>query len=159
MFHTLQDHASRPAGLPKVNDIIRNKEKESARKDERRVVYSAVTARAESRLVFHCVCYTEDGERTVDVEAVVTDDLPDLTFLLEGVQSLTGETAVDLETINKGGDGDQTVGLDFLVESLKGGLLEDNSVLGLVLDCTKMSACCNLHRAPSSSNDFVRVSR
>lgn len=51
MFHTLQEtlihYASRPAGLPMVNDIIRNKEKKSARKDERRHVYSAVTARAE----------------------------------------------------------------------------------------------------------------
>jgi hypothetical protein len=36
MFHTLQEtlihYASRPAGLPMVNDIIRNKEKKSARK-------------------------------------------------------------------------------------------------------------------------------
>ena len=49
MFHTLQEtlihYASRPAGLPMVNDIIRNKEKKSARKN-RRDVYSAVTARA-----------------------------------------------------------------------------------------------------------------
>lgn len=71
----------------------------------------------------------------------MTDDLLDLTFTLEGVESLAGETAVDLETINEGGDSDQTVRLDILVESLEGGLVEDNSVLGLVLDCTKMSAC------------------
>lgn len=55
MFHTLQEtlihYASRPAGLPMVNDIIRNKEKKSARKDERRHVYSAVTARAGRELI------------------------------------------------------------------------------------------------------------
>lgn len=43
---TLIHYASCPAGLPKVNDIIRSKEKKTARKDERRDVYSAVTARA-----------------------------------------------------------------------------------------------------------------
>jgi hypothetical protein len=56
MFHTLQatliHYASCPAGLPMVNDIIRNKEKKSARKDDRRDVYSAVTARAMQKLVF-----------------------------------------------------------------------------------------------------------
>jgi hypothetical protein len=54
MFHTLQEstlihYASCPAGLPMVNDIIRSKEKKTARKDERREVYSAVTARAIER--------------------------------------------------------------------------------------------------------------
>ena len=65
----------------------------------------------------------------------MTNDLLDLAVSLKVVQSLAGKAAVDLETIDKGGDGDQTVGLDILVETVGGGLLEDDGVLGLVLDC------------------------
>lgn len=73
--------------------------------------------------------------RTVDVQLGVTDNLLDLALLLEVLKSLTGEGAVDLKTVDKGGDGNETVGLDVLVETLSDGLLEDNGVLGLVLDC------------------------
>lgn len=140
MFHTLQEtlihYASRPAGLPMVNDIIRNKEKKSARKDERRVVYSAVTARARKELISMRGSVGVDGlERTVDAEAGVTNDLLDLTVSLKVVESLAGKAAVDLETIDKGGDSDQTVGLDILLKLVVGGLVEDDGVLGLVLDC------------------------
>ena len=37
-----------------VNDIIRSKEKKTARKDERRDVYSAVTARANEKGNQYC---------------------------------------------------------------------------------------------------------
>lgn len=67
----------------------------------------------------------------------MANDLLDLSLLLEVGKSLAGQAAVDLETIDEGGDGHQAVGLDILVELLKGGLLEDNGVLGLVLDCGK----------------------
>lgn len=73
--------------------------------------------------------------RTVDVQLGVADNLLDLALLLEVLKSLTGEGAVDLKTVDKGGDGNETVGLDVLVETLSDGLLEDNGVLGLVLDC------------------------
>lgn len=72
--------------------------------------------------------------RTVDVQLGVADNLLDLALLLEVLKSLTGEGAVDLKTVDKGGDGNETVGLDVLVETLSDGLLEDNGVLGLVLD-------------------------
>jgi hypothetical protein len=64
----------------------------------------------------------------------VTDNLLDLSLLLEISEGLAGQAAVDLETVNESGDGDETVGLDVFVESLSGGLLEDDGVLGLVLD-------------------------
>lgn len=65
----------------------------------------------------------------------MADNLLDLTLLLEVGKSLAGKGAVDLQAIDEGGNGDQTVGLNILVELLKGGLLEDNGVLSLVLDC------------------------
>lgn len=67
----------------------------------------------------------------------MADNLLDLALLLKVIQSLAGEAAVDLQTVDEGGHGDQTVGLDILVELLRGGLVEDDSVLGLVLDCWK----------------------
>jgi hypothetical protein len=67
----------------------------------------------------------------------VADNLLDLALLLKVIQSLAGEAAVDLQTVDEGGHGDQTVGLDILVELLRGGLVEDDGVLGLVLDCWK----------------------
>ena len=90
----------------------------------------------------------------------MTDDLLDLAVSLKVVESLAGKAAVDLETIDKGGDGDQTVGLDILLKLVVGGLVENDGVLGLVLDCRAkdMSVkCCFsvfLFRIPSSSNDF-----
>lgn len=73
-------------------------------------------------------------ERTVDVQLGVADNLLDLTLLLEVGKGLAGKGAVDLQAIDEGGNGDQAVGLNILVELLKGGLLEDNGVLSLVLD-------------------------
>jgi hypothetical protein len=67
----------------------------------------------------------------------VTDDLLDLAVSLEVSKSLAGKATVDLETIDEGGDGDQTVGLNILLELLGGGLVENDGVLGLVLDCRR----------------------
>lgn len=78
-------------------------------------------------------------ERTVDVAGVVTDNLLDGALGFEIVQGLAGEGAVDLQAIDEDGNGDQTVGLDILVETLLEGLVEDDGVDGLVLDC-----CANL---------------
>jgi hypothetical protein len=73
--------------------------------------------------------------RTVDVQLRVADDLLDLAVLLEVVEGFPCERTVDLETIDEGGDGDQAVGLNILLEAVVLLLVEDNSVLGLVLDC------------------------
>jgi hypothetical protein len=65
----------------------------------------------------------------------VSNDLLDLTLLLEIGEGFPGKRTVDLETIDEGGDGDEAVGLDVLVELIRGLLVEDNCVVGLVLDC------------------------
>jgi hypothetical protein len=65
---------------------------------------------------------------------VVADNLLDLAVILKLLESLAGQAAVDLETVDKGGNGDQTEVLDVLLETLGGLLLEDDGVVGLVLD-------------------------
>lgn len=64
----------------------------------------------------------------------MANDLLDLSLLLEISEGFAGQAAVDLQTVDKGGNGDEAVGLDFLLESLGGLLLKDDGVLGLVLD-------------------------
>lgn len=73
-------------------------------------------------------------EHTVDLHLAVRDDRADLALLLEVLEALTSQGAVDLESVDQSGDGHQAVGLDILVQLLRGGLVEDDSVLGLVLD-------------------------
>lgn len=63
------------------------------------------------------------------------DFLNDASFLKVS-QGLAGQAAVDLETIDEHGDGDQAVGLDILVELVGDGLVEEDGVVGLVLDCS-----------------------
>lgn len=72
--------------------------------------------------------------RTVDVQAAVANNFLDETLLFEVGESLAGQAAVDLETVNKSSDGDQAVGLYILVELLGSGLVEDDGMLSLVLD-------------------------
>lgn len=66
----------------------------------------------------------------------MSNNLLDLTLLLEVSEGLASQAAVDLQAVDKGGNGDEAVGLDILVELLGGGLVEDDGVLGLVLDCS-----------------------
>lgn len=98
-----------------------------------------MTARADIGLVSIVVVGCFGLERTVDAHLGVANDLLDLALLLEVGKALTGEAAVDLVTVDEGGNGDQAVGLDILVELLGGGLVEDDGVLGLVLDCIEVS--------------------
>lgn len=79
---------------------------------------------------------------TVDVHLGVTNNLLDLSLLLKVSKGLAGQAAVDLETVDQSGDSDQTVGLDILVETLSGLLLEDDGVLGLVLDYIRRKNRC-----------------
>jgi hypothetical protein len=101
-------------------------------------------------------------KRTVDGHAGVTNDLLDLAASLKILESLAGKAAVDLETIDEGGDGDQTVRLNILLQLLVGGLVENDGVLGLVLDCRKtlvslLYSFVSDRCFPSSFNDFVHV--
>lgn len=76
------------------------------------------------------------GRHTVDVAGVVRNDLLDHTLLLQVVEGLACERAVDLQSVDEDGDGDQAVGLDIFLKLLVGLLVEDDGVLGLVLHCT-----------------------
>ena len=69
----------------------------------------------------------------------MSNNLLNLTLLFEVSESPAGQAAVDLKTVDEGSDGDEAVGLDILVELLGSGLVEDDGVLGLVLDCFKKS--------------------
>ena len=62
--------------------------------------------------------------------------LLDLSLLLQIIQRLPCETAIDLQSINEGGDCDETIGLDVFVEFVGGGFVENDGVVGLVLDCS-----------------------
>lgn len=75
-----------------------------------------------------------EGGHTVDLHLAVSDDGLDHALLLEVGDALSGQRTVDLHSVDEGGDGDQAVGLDILVELLGSGLVEDDGVLGLVLD-------------------------
>lgn len=81
------------------------------------------------------------GKRTVDGQLRVADDLLDLAVGLEVLEGFPGERTVDLETIDEGGNGDQAVRLDILVELVGDVLVEDDGVLGLVLDCGACQLC------------------
>lgn len=71
----------------------------------------------------------------VDAQLAVSDNLLDLALLLQVVQRLPRQTPVDLQSIDKRGDGDEAVGLDIFVKFVRGGFIEDDGVVGLVLDC------------------------
>ena len=61
--------------------------------------------------------------------------LLDLSLLLQILQCRSREAAIDLQAIDEGGDGDQAVGLHVFVEFVRGGFVEDDGVVGFVLDC------------------------
>ena len=72
--------------------------------------------------------------------------LLDLPFLLQIVQRLSRQTAIDLQPIDEGGNGDEPVGLHVFVKLVGGRFVEDDGVVGLVLDCIARSRasvlCC-----------------
>ena len=96
-------------------------------------------------------------ERTVDGQLRVADDLLDLAVGLEVLEGFPGERTVDLETIDEGGNGDQAVRLDILVELVGDVLVEDDGVLGLVLDCGACQLCIlkSISRASRSAASGV----
>lgn len=64
----------------------------------------------------------------------MSDDLLDLTIGLEVGERFPCKRAVNLQAIDEGGNGDEAVGLDILLELVVGLLIENNGVVGLVLD-------------------------
>ena len=64
--------------------------------------------------------------------------LLNLSLLLQIIQRFPRQAPVDLESIHERGDGDEAVGLDVFVEFVRGGFVEDDGVVGLVLDCVEL---------------------
>lgn len=79
-------------------------------------------------------CRAWKGGHTVDLHLAVSDDGLDDALLLKVGKALAGQRTVDLHSVDEGGDGDEAVGRDILVELLGSGLVENDGVLGLVLD-------------------------
>jgi hypothetical protein len=65
---------------------------------------------------------------------MVARDSLDQTLSFELTDGNTSKRTVQLETINKDGLRDELVGGDFLEQTIVGRLIEDNQVVGLVLD-------------------------
>ena len=64
----------------------------------------------------------------------MSDDLLDLALLFEVCEGLAGKASVDLESVDKRRNGDETVGLYVFVELVGCRLVEDDGVLGFVLN-------------------------
>jgi len=75
------------------------------------------------------------SSHTVDLAPAVTNDLLDLSFLFKIIESLSRKRSVDLQTVDEDCNRNETVGLDILGELVRGGLVEDDCVVCLVLDC------------------------
>ena len=65
----------------------------------------------------------------------MSHDLLDLALLLQIVQRLACERAIDLQPVDQRRDRYEPVGLDVLVEFVRRGFVEDDGVVGFVLDC------------------------
>ena len=72
---------------------------------------------------------------TVDAQRAVSNNLLDDSLLLKIGQTSAGNRSVDLHSVDENRDGDQAVGLDILVKLVGGGLVEEDGVLCLVLNC------------------------
>lgn len=70
----------------------------------------------------------------------MTHDLLDLALLLQILQRLARQTAVDFQPVYQHRHRDQPVGLHIFVQFIRGRLVEDDGVVGLVLDCFGWSA-------------------
>lgn len=90
------------------------------------------------------------ARRTIDLHLAVCNNLADLSLLLKILQALACQRTVDLHSVDEGGDRDETVGLDILVELVGGSLVEDDGVLCLVLDCCE--GVSGLFRGRSSNS-------
>lgn len=60
-------------------------------------------------------------------------NLLDLALLLQILERLPRQTAVDLEPIDQRGDGDEPIGLHVLVQFVRGRFVEDHGVVGFIL--------------------------
>ena len=73
-------------------------------------------------------------ERTVDQLAAVVNNPLDLALLLQMPNGYPGQAPVDLQPLDEDGLADEAEGGDFLQDTVVRWLVEDDGVLGLVLD-------------------------
>jgi len=86
-----------------------------------------------------CLKVVVKGVHTIDLHLAVSDHRLDHALLLQVLDTRPGERAVDLHPIHECRDGDEAVGLDIFVELIGGGLVKQDGVLCLVLDCKYVS--------------------
>lgn len=102
-------------------------------KDQGWIYSSAAMARAEI-LLADSFPRLAVAKHTVDAQSAVSNNLLDDALLLKVGQTSASNGSVDLHSVNENGDSDETVGLDILVKLVGGGLVEEDGVLGLVLN-------------------------
>ncbi len=71
---------------------------------------------------------------------MMTHHLLNLTLLLQIIQRLACQRTIDLQPVHERGHRDEAIGLHILVELIRGGLIEHDGVVGLVLDCFEGTA-------------------
>ncbi len=69
----------------------------------------------------------------------MSNNLLDLTICLQISKRFPCERAIDFQAIDECGNGNEAVGLDILLELVVGLLVEDNGVVGLVLNYINLS--------------------
>ena len=71
---------------------------------------------------------------TVDAQLAVPNNLLDLSLLFQIIQRLPCQASIDLQSVHKSCYCDEAVGLDVFVEFVGGCFIENDGVVGLVLD-------------------------
>lgn len=61
--------------------------------------------------------------------------LLNLPLILEIIQRLPRQRPINLQPIDERSDGDEPVGLDVLIQFIRGGFVEDDGMIGFVFDC------------------------
>ncbi len=74
---------------------------------------------------------------TINAQLAMPHHLLNLALLLQIVQRLPSQTAVDLQPIDERGHRDEPIGLHVFVEFVGGRFVEHDGVVGLVLDCVE----------------------
>lgn len=90
-----------------------------------------------SHLQTPLVVTPKNKKLTVDAQLAVPNHLLNLPLLLQIIQRLPRQAAVDLEPVHERGDGDEAVRLHVLVQFVRGRFVEDDGVIGLVLYCLR----------------------
>lgn len=85
------------------------------------------------------------------------DNLLDDALLLQVGQTSAGNGTVDLHSVDQDRDGDQAVGLDIFVKLVRDGLVEDDGVLGLVLDYNAIESVMELQTTALAAGLYRRA--